>query len=218
VRQVVHYLVWIAFATAAGAQGTDPKAKADEYEVHASAKGIDIGAEYMVSSVSGQGGMFVVPDHLVVEVALFPPKGDTVVSGSGDFQLRVDGKLLRPVTPAMVVAAIERREWTYPRGVQATAGTGNDSVIIGGPTRQMPPYGGTGRRTPTPPRAPEPENRSGLPPPEPVKLTELVVNTALPEGSFRGPVSGFLYFPFSGKASKVRTVELHYGDVRLKLK
>src|SRR5262245_54319662 len=172
----------------------------------------------MVTSVAGTGGMYVVPDHLVVEVALFPPKGEAVAVGPGDFELRVDGKTLRPVTPGMVVAAIERSEWKYPRGVQATAGMGNDTVVVGGPTRQSPPWAGTTRRTPTPPRAPEPENRSGLPPAEPVKLTDLVVNAALPQVDFRGPVSGFLYFSFTGKASKIRTVSLVYGDTTLKLK
>jgi hypothetical protein len=200
------------------AQGTEPKAKADDYEVHSRVKGIEIGAEYMVSSVSGQGKMFVVPDHLVVEVALFPPKGETVACGAGDFELRVDGKTLKPVAPPMVVAAIERKEWSYPRGATATAGMGNDTVVLGGPTRQTPPYSGVGGRTPTPPRAPEPENRSGLPPAEPVKLSDLVVSTALPDGLFKGPISGFVYFPFGGKASKVRTVTLLYGDTTLKLK
>ncbi len=214
----MRYLACLAFAASVWDQGTTPKAKADDYEVHTRVRRVELGAEYMVTSVAGPNGMYVVPDHLVVEVALFPPKGEAVGIGAGDFELRVDGKTLRPVTPGMVVAAIERAEWKYPRGVQATAGMGNDTVIVGGPTRQVPPWGGPTRRTPTPPRGPEQENRSGLPPPEPVKLTELVVTTALPEGEFRGPVSGFLYFPFTGKASKIRTVVLYYGDTSLKLK
>ena len=204
----MRYLACLALAASAWAQGTAPKSKADDYEVHTRARRIELGAEYMVTSVAGPNGMYVVPDHLVVEVALFPPKGEPVTTSAGDFELRVDGKMLRPVTPGTVVAAIERAEWKYPRGVQATAGMGNDTVTIGGPTR----------RAPLPPRVPEPENRSGLPPPEPVRLRELVVTTALPEGEFRGPVSGFLYFPFTGKASKIRTVVLEYGDVSLKLK
>jgi hypothetical protein len=213
----MRYLAWICAAGIACAQGTEPKPKADDYEVQGAVKGVTLGAEYMVYSVSGQGKTFLVNDHLVVEVALFPPKGKTVAAGASEFQLRVDGKTLRPVTPHMVVAAQTQRQWYPTRGVQATAGSGDDIVILGGPTRQMPPYG-NGRRTPTPPRAPEPENRSGLPPAETVSADELIPATALPEGDFKGPVSGYIYFPFTGKASKVRRVDLLYGDAILRLK
>lgn len=46
----------------------------------------------------------------------------------------------------------------------------------------------------------------------------MIVKTAFPEGEFRGAVSGYVYFPFTGKASKIKSVELLYGDARLKLK
>ena len=58
-----------------------------------------------------------------------------------------------------------------------------------------------------PPRAPEPEDRSGAEKtPEP-KAEEVVVETALPEGTQRLPVSGYLYFAYKGK---VKSVELIY--------
>jgi hypothetical protein len=213
----VRYTGFLLLATVAWAQGTDPKAKADEYEVHARVKGVDIGAEYMVYSFGGQGKMFLAEDHLVVEVALFPPKGGLVTASSGDFTLRVDGKMLRAVIPQMVVMAMQRRDWSYQRGPQGSIGRGDDAVILGGPTQQGP-YGMPRGRTPAPPRAPAPEDRSGLPPAEPVRLDDVIVKTAFPEGEFRGAVSGFVYFPFTGKASKIKSVELQYGDARLKLK
>lgn len=144
----MRYLVCLCLAGIASAQGTDPKAKADEYEVHARLKGVDIGAEYMVYSISSQGKMFLAEDHLVVEVAVFPPKGSLVTSSSGEFTLRVDGKVLRAVTPQTVVMAMQRRDWSYPRGPQATVGRGDDAVILGGPSQQMPPYGIPRGRTP----------------------------------------------------------------------
>ena len=213
----MRHLALLCTAGLAFAQGTDPKPKVEEYEVHGAAKGVSLGAEYMVYSVSGQGKTFLVDDHLVVEVAVFPPKGNTVAVGAYDFLLRVDGKTLRPVTPQMVITATQRRD-LYPwRGVEATAGTGNDTIIVGGPTRQVPPFGG-GRRTPAPPRAPEPENRSGLPSADAVRADELISATALPQGEFKAPVSGYLYFPFTGKASKIKRVDLLYGDAVLRLK
>jgi hypothetical protein len=214
----VRYLVCLCLAGVAWAQGTDPKAKADDYEVHARLKGVDLGAEYMVYSIFSEGKTFLAEDHLVVEVALFPPKGTPLTAAGGEFTLRVDGKTLRPVSPQMVVMAMQRRNWSYPRGPQATVGRGDDVVVLGGPSQQMPPYGVPRGRTPAPPRAPEPENRSGLPSAEPVRLDEVIVKTAFPDGDFRGPVSGYLYFPFTGKASKIKSVELLYHDTRLKLK
>ena len=197
------------------AQGTDPRASADEYEVHTRGRGVEIGAEYMVYSFSGQGQTFLAPDHLVVEVALFPPKGASVTTSAGEFTLRVDGKTIRSVSPQSVVAAMQRSQWRQQRGMQADIGMGNDTVTLGG--QGQPPYGGQ-RRTSAPPRAPAPDYGTGLPKADPVRADELVVSTALPPGEFRGAVSGFIYFPFTGKASKIKTVDLVHGDTTLKLK
>jgi hypothetical protein len=214
---VPRLLACICFAGLAWAQGTDPKPKVEEYEIHAAVKDASIGAEYMVHSFSGQGATFIAPDHLVVEVAIFPLRRSPTLCSSQNFVLRVDGKTLRPVSAEMVAISLQRRDWRPARGVQATAGTGDDTVILGAPTTPVPPFGGQ-RRTPMPPRAPAPEDRSGLPPAEKVRADELVVSAALPEGEFRAPVSGFVYFPFEGKASRIKSVELIYGDTKLKLK
>jgi hypothetical protein len=187
----MRYLLLMAFAGALWAQGTEPKAKADDYEVHGGA----LGAEYMVHSFSGEGQMFLAADFLVVEVALFPPKGGTVTANAGEFQLRVDGKTLTPAAPQTVAASLQRQIWD--RGSQ---------------------YGGAQQRRPgPPPRVPAPDYGTGLPPKEPVKADEQAVKTALPEGTFHGAVSGYLYFRYPAKA-RVRTVDLLHGDTVLKLK
>jgi hypothetical protein len=215
---VVRYLLLICCAGLACA-GTDPKPKAEDYDVHARVDGIEVGAEYMVHSFSGEDKTFLVDDYLVVEVALFPRKGESVMANSGEFTLRVDGKRpLSSVAPQGVVSSMQRRQWQQGRGVQAAGGVGDDVVVLGGPPRQTPPYGQEPRTTRRPPRAPDSENRSGLPAPEKVNPEELVVRTAFPEGTFSGPVSGFLFFPFSGKASKIKSVDLLYHDATLKLK
>ena len=167
---MVRYLLWLGLAGLACAQGTEPKPKADDYEVHGRARDLAIGAEYMVHSFSGEGVTFLAPDFLILEVALYPPKGQYVRVASGDFTLRVDGR--RTTLPAasadMVAASLRRSEWQRTRGVEATGGIGDTAVVLGAP-QQVPPYGNPPRRTPLPPRAPEPENPSGLPRPEPVK-------------------------------------------------
>jgi hypothetical protein len=44
------------------------------------------------------------------------------------------------------------------------------------------------------------------------------MKTALPAGDFAGAVSGYLYFFYKGKPSKIKTVELVYKDAVLQLK
>lgn len=51
-----------------------------------------------------------------------------------------------------------------------------------------------------------------------MKPEELVVQTALPEGSRRGPVSGYLYFAYKGKTASIKTLELLYEDAVLRLR
>src|SRR3954453_14543523 len=131
---------------------TDPKSKVEDYEVHARVGSVAIGADYMVYSFSGEGQTFVLDDFLVVEVALFPPKGDTIAAASADFTLRIDGKrVIAAAPPQMGVNSMQRRQWQQSRGVQATGGMGDKVVIVGGPPRQTPPYGQEPRRTPAPP-------------------------------------------------------------------
>jgi hypothetical protein len=214
----VRYLSLLLLAGLAWSQGTEPKAKADDYETSETAGRVAIGAEYMVHSYSGNGKTFLAPEYLIVEAALFPKKGEPITASQGDFALRIDGKtLLRTASAQQVVQSIERRGWTNQRGVQASAGDGNSGVILGGP-RQTPPYGQSGGQTPRAPRAPEPDYRGNVPRGEDVKPAELVTQTAFPDGNFAGAVSGYLYFYFRGNASKIHTVELLYNGVTLKLK
>ena len=53
---------------------------------------------------------------------------------------------------------------------------------------------------------------------ERVRPEEVLVRTALPEDAHRGPVSGFLYFPYTGKVSGLKSVELLFQDAVMKLR
>ena len=76
----MRYLVFLAFALAAraqgppgmgiGAEGTRPKASAAEYPVRAQSGNLAIGAEYMVHSFGSGERMYLAENYLVVEVAL----------------------------------------------------------------------------------------------------------------------------------------------------
>jgi hypothetical protein len=51
-----------------------------------------------------------------------------------------------------------------------------------------------------------------------VSPQDLAAQTALPQGEFRRPVSGFLYFSHKGKTSSIKSLELLYEDAVVKLR
>ena len=204
-------------------KGTEPRPKADAYPVHAQAGALAIGAEYLVHSVSGEGQTYATPDYLVVEVAVFPVRGNSVRISAGDFSLVMNGKqqTLAPQAPGMVAASLKYPDWTFRRGVEATAGP----VIIGRP-QPTPRFPGdptpTQNRLPRPPRAPEPADRSGIEKEPAATAGQVVTDCALPEGDFDAPVSGYVYFAYPGKTDKIKSLELVFsgpaGSTRLKLR
>src|SRR5438270_3081408 len=100
----VRYLWIVAAASVAFAQGTQPKDKAEDYEVTGKSGRTTIGAEYLVHSFSENGKTFLAGDYLVVEVALYPPKDEKVNVEPTDFGLRVDGHRALPTAAAQQVA------------------------------------------------------------------------------------------------------------------
>lgn len=198
-----------------GAEGTTPKAKAEEYPAQATAGKVSLGAEYLVRSFQGRNRTFVANDYLVIEAAVYPAKGEPLLVSSGQFTLRVNGKkrVLFPQAPSFVAASLKYPDWEMRPTLTAGAGVGNTGVIIGRPpvTERFP---GDPRppqtRLPAPPRAPEPEDPSGLGSEEAVRAEEVVVETALPEGEISAPISGYLYFAYKGKTKSIRSLELIY--------
>jgi len=204
----------------AQAQGTDPKPKAEDYEAHAQTPHAAVGAEFMVHSFSGQGQTYIAKDFLVVEVALYPAKGQTIQARAGEFALRINGKkeMLRPVAPSVVVSEMQHPGWTQDRHVEAGGGVGNTGVIFGRPTPSQIPGEPPQPRAPRTPRAPDPDNPSGVDPQPRVTAGELVVQTALPEDPHQNRISGFIYFPYKGKPSGIKSLELLFDGVSIKLR
>jgi hypothetical protein len=155
----------------------------------------------MVHSVLAEEQSTVVKDYLVVEVALFPAKGASIRSEPGAFTLRLNGKTVAHTAPQVV--ALEMHDPLTVRRPQAPPPTGRWPV-----PRQPIPM----------PQPPSQEERAGIEPRERVPAHQLVVQTALPEGTFEGPVSGYLYFPYKGKTASIQTLELVYNDAVLKLR
>jgi hypothetical protein len=216
----------LLFSAVAFAQGTETKPKPDDYPVQAVAhvlgKPITLGAEFMVHSFSRAEESYIAPEFLVVEVALFAGKGETLHVDPSQFVLRINGKKQPLVAqgPGLVASSLTHPEWQSrgPR-MQAGGGLGGIGVGVGRPRPTdipgMPPQPGT--RPPNPVDIPQ-DNPSGMERREHVKPEELCVQTALPSGEFRRPVSGFLYYSYKGKVSSIKSLELVYADAVVKLR
>jgi len=201
-------LLPVLTCTLAAQYGTTPKASEQDYPVRAKLEKLSIGAEYLVHSFSSGRQMFIARDYLVVEVALFPAKGENLMVSTGQFSLRVSGRK-QPVLPqaAEIVAnALRYPDPNTSQGLQHVEQVG--PIIFGQPepTGRFPddPNGRTPR---VPPGAPD-DNPSGMDKEPPLTAPELAVQAALPEGEHHGPTSGFLYFPYRGNIHRIHSLEL----------
>jgi hypothetical protein len=203
--------------------GSTPKPKAEDYEAHAKSGEIAIGAEFMVHSFSRGDNMYIARDFITVEVALYAlDKAKSLDVGYGDFRLTVNGKKieLMPMNPYTVASTLDHPDWQMERpGIEATAGTPNGGVILGAPPHTPLPTGDPpGTYPKTVPPAPKPDPPGGVErqPREPA--SQVAVECALPEGTPRAPVSGFLYFAYTGNTKSIKSLVLHYRDAELKLR
>jgi len=201
------------------AQGTTPKPAPTDYDVHEQAGTLDIGAEYMVHSFSSGEQMFLAERYLVVEVALYPVmKNDPVQVDLSKFSLRINHKTMIPAQPAAHAAASLRQSasmYQQPGRMSGSAGGGPIDVGTGQP--RPVPGSPQDRRMPAPPRTPQSEPANGIER-ERVSAQDVLLRTALPEGPHTGKVSGFVYFPFTGKGSSLKSVDLVYDGATLRLK
>jgi hypothetical protein len=205
------------------ALGSTPKAKAEDYDAHAKSDDAEIGAEYMVHSFSRGKAMYIARDFLTVEVALYSDQAEKRQMfdiNYGDFQLTVNGKkiALTPMNPYTVATTLDHPDWQPQQPhVEATAGTPNGRVTLGAPPHTPLPTGdppGYPRTAPLP----QPDPPGGIEPQPRASASQIAVECALPDGSQGSPVSGFLYFAYSGSTKSIKSLVLHYRDAELKLR
>jgi hypothetical protein len=96
---------------------------------------------------------------------------------------------------------------------------GGVNIGLGHPQERDPVTGAPrGRRLPDPPRAPDAGVPGGSDARQRERPEEVLIHTALPEEAHRGAVSGFLYFPYQGRASGLKSIDLVFQDAVMKLK
>ena len=220
----MRYLLLLCCAGLIFGQGTETKPKVEDYQVHGQVNSGAIGAEFMVRSYSRGEQVFIAKDYLVVEAAIFPPKGTTFDLQHNDFCLRINGKkeLLEAVAPTMVLSDMQHPEMKPENGglhAQAGGSLGNAGVVFGGPPVNNNPFPGglpPQNRLPPPVEIPR-DNPSGVTK-EPLNPAEVLLWTALVDGPHQAVTSGFLFFPFRGRVTSIKTLELLYQDAVLKLR
>ena len=214
IRPAALWLVPLVLA----AEGIPPKPAPSAYPASAKADGITIGASYLYRSVpAGRGSVFV-KGYLVVEVAVFGPKGKRLDISSGHFTLRVNHskRTLAPEAPQLVISQ-ER----YGRKPELDIGLGSGAIILGGPPLG-PRFPGDARRRPPPGGRPRIETQSAPVGPARNDPAALMKRTALPVGNQLLPIAGYLYYPYRKKTKSIKHLELVYqgpaGSAVLRLK
>lgn len=185
---------------------------------------LTLGAEYMVHSLPTPHGSLFTEDYLVVDAAIFGPRGTELKLSASHFVLRINGKKtpILPQTPAWVAASIKNPGWGSQgtRQLEAGGGIGNAGVILGRP-QQVERFPGdpTVYRGPRPIPAPSQPNRVEKEPPPPIE--DQIQQASMPESERKLPASGLLFFAYKGKTKSIKSVELLYegpaGTATLKL-
>jgi hypothetical protein len=196
------------FAVALGVfANTQPRPQPTDYSVHQACAGATLAAEYFGRSAPGDGTAYFTGHYLVIEVAIYPQKGQRIAVRAADFRMVVNEAKagIAPDTGAM--AALDAR---------AIAEQGNGLDVGVGPFV----YRGTprpGAQFPGDPSAPVPSNLPRAPAGERTSSAgeTRTAELALPEfglidGEAAGPVSGYLYFLWEPNTKKIKTLELRW--------
>ena len=188
----------IASGLSALAQGLPARPQPADYPSRAESKGLVVAAEVMdPEQVQNEFSTPLVSRYQVMEVALYPQKGESVDVVLLDFGLRVDGRLIRPATPDRIAARNQRRAnerrkditlWPAVGVSTGSWGTGTN-VGVGVGVGDAPPGPGSTDR----------DRR--------VMETELE-DRGLQDGLANKPVAGYLYFPIG--EVKSQSAELIY--------
>ena len=181
--------------------GTAPKPKPGDYPVQARVGDIDIAAAYLVHTLPAESTNFLVPDYLVVEIAIYPPKSQAVAASAGQFRLRVNKKKeVLADTAEMVAMSLKYPHWEGHK-IEPQVGVG--PVILG---REQPSERFPGDPRPNIGQGPKP-TKVGVDPPAQT-AAEAAVALAFPDCPCQRAVSGYLYFRYDGRVKSIKSLEL----------
>lgn len=190
------------------------RSKLSDYPVQAHLPQFEIGADYLIHNIPTEKRAYSADDFLVVEVALFPAKGDERLRISrNDFTLRLDDKkIIDTVSPGAVASALRVTNWTRGTDLSADPSLG-DGTSIGGAVPGLGRYPSDPNNTLPPGRSPQSQNtdeRYGVGSEGNFPIEQAISMVALPDGLVKKPVKGCLYFQFDGKLKSIHSLDLVY--------
>jgi hypothetical protein len=186
-------------------RGMPARATPGDYQAHADAGKVTIGAEFFQHTVPSPEGVLNTDDYVVVEAGVFGPPGARTTVSFQDFSLRINGKKNpQPSEPyAVIFKSLKDPEWEppVPAGGESKAGkTGISSSGGGGGGKTG--LGGAGNDPPPVVHPPFKLQR---------EWESRAKKEAFPEGDRSLPQAGLLFFVYRGKASGIHSLELIYS-------
>lgn len=191
------------------AQGTKTRDDPAKYSAHAKIGVVGIGADLWGHFIPLDTESLRTDEYLVVEVALFTSAGAKVAIDPAQFVLKINGQRLLPSSPGLVTLGIvdpDMRQRGPHLETDAQIGTGEISTGRD-PTQPKFPGDSNPADIPLPRRAPSSDEGLQKEPIDPVKAVNA---TALPEGSHPTPISGYLFYAWTGKLKRVKHAVIEY--------
>lgn len=185
-----------ADASASATRGMPARATPSDYQAHAQAGPLTIGAEFFQHTVPTPKGLLVTEDYVVVEAGVFGPPGTKTTLNYQDFSLRVNGKKNPQASEAYmnVFKSLKDPEWEPP----------GSSAKGGGKTSLNASGNSGGQAAGEAPKIVHP----------PFNLQRewnlRMEKQTFPEGNRQLPQAGLLFFLYRGKASGIHSLELIY--------
>jgi hypothetical protein len=179
--------------------GMPPRVAATEYQAHAQAEPIMIGAEFDGHAVPTPEHTFSTEDYIVVEAGFFGPAGTHLTLSRDDFSLRIGGKKTAlPSEPwELVLKSLKDPEWQPPESEASKDKGSKSGLTTGGGGDQ-----GGDKLPPIPPKMPFPLRRA---------MEQQVEHSAMEVGDRALPQAGLLFFLYHGKAENIKSMELIYS-------
>ena len=229
-RNMRRFLIVTTIATLWGqdvaSRGLPLKAKAADYEFNGDAGRLQIGATYMGRSFAAtpresqdrqktmlhDSGNFV-----VIEVGAFAAKTFVGELRIADFRLKINGQkiTLSAAAPGLVANTLRNRDMDpQQKRMVYSGGMGGTDVMVGQPRQQsrFPGDPAPGQRRPAGTVTEEKAEQDW----------DVAIESALPEGPLQSGRAGNLFFEYSGKMTKAKTIVLEYegsgGKVEIKLR
>ncbi len=176
------------------AQGIPVRTAPADYQAKVQVGAITIAGDFVGHAVPTAQGPLSTEDYVVIEIAFFGPPEARLKLTWEDFSVRINGKKM--ATPGhqfgLVLKSLKDPEWIPP----TTEGKESKGSINGGGG------GAQGDPKPLPPKMPFPLRRA---------MEQKVQKASLAEGDRPLPQAGLIFFPYRGKDTSIRTVELIYA-------